>query len=523
VPDTRANTALATAVTASQDECAPQTHTPSLCFDSASLALRSPSALSPHSRLIPTRPLATRASYFHDEVVARLRDKLSAPSYDPVLSVAFAALSACMWNCGPRFHAAVARGELLGDVVAALAAHRWPLALARSAAAAIATWAERARAVPEFRAAAATLRAERVTENDLAGLTDAVFGEFAPGSHSAALANAARFADGAASGSAAMAADRGSYAARGGLAVPLRANGGVVGSAADSDNAAVQAALREAEAKTRAHVEEHLASGVDFSWARKAERKALHRAPDQYMAPPTTEQYSAPLNVYGPGARETTKPKDAAAMVAAAAAAAGVAAGAGSPKAAQDASATAEAEAGAAEARGTSAEEALAIIAAAMAGDGGAAPPKPPPAVAITAAAASSEPAAAPEAPETPAPASPVAAAAAAAAIASAAAVVADRRKEAETKASADEAAAAKADKTAKAAAAPAEAAPPAGAKTGKSTAADAKHKTLPATPATAAANAPAAHAAAALPLSAAPMELSSLLPLAALRVRAAS
>lgn len=451
-------------------------------------------------------------------MVARLRDKLSAPSYDPVLSVAFAALSGCMWNCGPRFHAAVARGELLGDVVAALTARRWPLALARSAAAAIASWAERARAVPEFRAAAATLRAERVTEADLAGVTDAVFGEFAPGSPSAALAAAARFADGAPSGSAAMAADRGNYAARGGLAVPLRANGGVVGSAADSDNAAVQAALREAEAKTRAHVEEHLASGVDFSWARKAERKALHRAPDQYMAPPTAGQYSAPLNVYGPGARETTKPKDAAAMVAAAAAAAAAGAAAGSPKGA----ARAEAEAGAAEARGTSAEEALAIIAAAMADAGG--PPKPPPAVATKTSAAE----AAPEAPATPAPASPAAAAAAASAIASAAAAVADRRKEAETKARADEAAAAKADKPAKAAA---EAAPASGVKAavadaqgGKSSAADAKHKTPPpAAPAPTAAANPADPAAAALPLAAAPMELSSALPLAALRVRAAS
>ena len=159
-----------------------------------------------------------------------------------MLAVAFAALSGCMWNCGPRFHAAVARGELLGDVVAALAARRWPLALAVSAAAAVASWAERARTVPEFRAAAATLRAERVTEADLAGATAAGFGG-GDGTGSPTTGGT-RFGDGAASGSAAMAAERGGYAARGGVAVPLRANGGVVGSAADSDNAAVQAALR---------------------------------------------------------------------------------------------------------------------------------------------------------------------------------------------------------------------------------------------------------------------------------------
>ena len=217
-------------------------------------------------------------------MVARLRDKLSAPSYDPVLHVAFAALSGCMWNCGPRFHSAVARGELLADVVAALAARRWPLSLAVSGAAAVASWAERARTVPDFRAAAATLRAERVTEADLAGAAASGFGGGeGPGSPTSATSGGTRFGDGAASGSAAMAAERGGYAARGGVAVPLRANGGVVGTASDSDNAAVQAALRvrsllrigistlacagcslrdpaqEAEAKTRAHVEEHLA------------------------------------------------------------------------------------------------------------------------------------------------------------------------------------------------------------------------------------------------------------------------
>ena len=38
-----------------------------------------------------------------------------------------------------------------------------------------------------------------------------------------------------------------------------------------------------AEAATKARVEEHLARGVDFSYNRKAERKALHKTPDMYM------------------------------------------------------------------------------------------------------------------------------------------------------------------------------------------------------------------------------------------------
>ena len=207
----------------------------------------------------------------------RLRERLSAPAHTPRVRLALAALTSCMWGCGPRFHAAVARGGLLPDLLEALtggdASERWPPELAVPAARAMASWADRVRGIPEFKAAAATLEASGVAPGD-----DGDFG--------AAVAAAA-----GAGGSPAGGAEPVQYATRGGIVVPLRANGGHVATADSSSNAAVQAALRvrgsarvrgiialfsrfcgvlfgahafaraaqEAEAKTRAHVEEHLA------------------------------------------------------------------------------------------------------------------------------------------------------------------------------------------------------------------------------------------------------------------------
>jgi hypothetical protein len=74
---------------------------------------------------------------------------------------------------------------------------------------------------------------------------------------------------------------------RNGAVVPLRANGGVVLHGNDGDvfalDAETKAALREAEAKTAAHVAEHTARGVDYAFERKRERKLLQHLPDEYM------------------------------------------------------------------------------------------------------------------------------------------------------------------------------------------------------------------------------------------------
>jgi hypothetical protein len=126
-----------------------------------------------------------------------------------------------MWASGPRFHAAVARGGLLADIVAALTAHAWEPTLAASATRAVEAWAERVRGCPDFRAAAATLHAQLP----------------APG------LSRTHASDDAASPDTPGAGGIG-FATRNGIAVPLRANGGVVPTAADErTNAAVAAAL----------------------------------------------------------------------------------------------------------------------------------------------------------------------------------------------------------------------------------------------------------------------------------------
>jgi hypothetical protein len=146
---------------------------------------------------------------------------MAAPTHARCVELGLTALSGCMWASGPRFHAAVARGGLLADIVAALTAHAWEPRLAASAARAVEAWSERVRGCPDFRAAAATLHAQlpgppglsrtRVSDDDASPDTP-----------------------GAGVG----------FATRNGIAVPLRANGGVVPTAADEHtNAAVAAAL----------------------------------------------------------------------------------------------------------------------------------------------------------------------------------------------------------------------------------------------------------------------------------------
>jgi hypothetical protein len=241
-PDASANQALLQALTRSQDECAPAARAQHSLPPATVLQSPKRAHVPTRSRLSARLPARCR-SYFHDAAVARLSDKLSAPGHARCVELGVTALSGCMWACGPRLHAAVARGGLLADIVAALVARAWPPPLAQAAARGVAAWADRVRGCPEYKAAAATLRAEGVAVADDDAATPTT-----PRSAAAAAAASSGGGDGGDSGGSAPGTPRAApvcFTTRGGVAVPLRANGGVVATAADAkNNAAVQAALR---------------------------------------------------------------------------------------------------------------------------------------------------------------------------------------------------------------------------------------------------------------------------------------
>ena len=243
-------------------------------------------------------PCAARApSAFLDAVVARLLHHLCSGESAGV-SAALKALSGLMrLPLASRFHSAVVRGGLLRRLTADLAEELlpdgWTASTRKAGGALVSTWADRIWTPVEYREAARTLVQLRV----ITGGVDDVMSLREEGGEGAAGATPA-------------------VVQRNGVAVPLRANGGVVVSSTasegfDHDDVATAAALRSAEERSKAHVAEHTSRGVDFSYERKREKKALQRAPESYMGAMEgpTQEYRAPMAVYGPAARESDKPR----------------------------------------------------------------------------------------------------------------------------------------------------------------------------------------------------------------------
>ena len=218
-----------------------------------------------------SRPNLPHSTYL-DAVCTRLLHHLDSGSDRRVRSVLTSLSGLMRLPLGSKFHTAVVRTGLLPRLLACvLASPRpsgWSADTVAACAAQLSSWGDRVWQPPDYRAAAAQLGG--------GGGKDGGRHEHGGSRHE---------------GGAAPGTPGALVVSRNGAVVPLRANGGVVLTAAlaaqDSDvfglDPETKAALREAEAKTAAHVAEHTARGVDYAFERKRERKLLQHLPDEYM------------------------------------------------------------------------------------------------------------------------------------------------------------------------------------------------------------------------------------------------
>ena len=226
-------------------------YVPALLLSPLTLALR------PSVREPPT-------STYLDAVCTRLLHHLDSGSDRRVRSVLTSLSGLMRLPLQARFHTSVVRTGLLARLLACVTASPrpsgWTADTVSSCSALLSSWGDRIWTPPEYRAAAAQLGGGR-HDHERSGHEGSSH-DSGPGTPSMVVT-------------------------RNGAVVPLRANGGVVVTGHDGDVFALdpetKAALREAEAKTAAHVAEHTARGVDFAFERKRERKLLQHLPDEYM------------------------------------------------------------------------------------------------------------------------------------------------------------------------------------------------------------------------------------------------
>jgi hypothetical protein len=264
VAASQAHAALQAAVSGATSECVAQTG--AYC----SYAPVAPTSLT--RRADTARHLAPPSpSVYTDAVCVRLLHYIDSGS-DWRIRCVLAALSDLMrLPLGTRFHAAVVRTGVLDRLVGAVTCvprpQGWSVDTLASCSALLSTWADRIWTPPDYRAAAAKLRAAGVLDAPNTGLVHPGVAESAGG-------------DGGPGGTPSH------IVTRSGVLVPVRANGGVLAPAPADEmllDTATKEALRKADAKTAAHVAEHASRGVDYAFERKRERKLLQQIPTEYM------------------------------------------------------------------------------------------------------------------------------------------------------------------------------------------------------------------------------------------------